>query len=141
LRPAAAPGSKQLALIADLDAANFKVRQKAYQELKKLGSHAESALRKGLQGRPSLEMRKRLEQLLESATYSREVLRGLRAVEVLERVGTSEAREVLKTLAAGTPGCRLTQEAQATLDRLKQIPSPAPPLGSASPASAGKGPR
>jgi hypothetical protein len=49
---------------------------------------------------------------------SPEVPRGLRAVEVLERAGTPQARKVLKTLAAGTPRCRLTQEAQATLDRL-----------------------
>jgi WD domain, G-beta repeat len=124
LRPAAAPDPKHLALVADLDAANFEVRQKAYHELEKLGADAESTLLMGLEERPSLELRRRLKQLLESVTYSRKVLRRLCAVEVLERVDTSEAREVLKTLAAGAPGCRLTQEAQAALDRLNRARRP-----------------
>jgi RNA polymerase sigma factor (sigma-70 family) len=117
--------SKKLTrLIADLDASDFKVRQNAYQELEKVGLHAESALRKGLQGSPSLEMRKRLEQLLETVTHSGESLRVLRAMEVLEQIGTPQARQVLKTLTADAPGPRLRQEAQATLDRLDRARRP-----------------
>jgi hypothetical protein len=48
-----------------------------------------------------------------------ELLRGVRAVEVLERIGTAEARAVLLTLAGGAPG-RLTREAQAALERLRR---------------------
>ena len=44
-------------------------------------------------------------------------LRAFRAVEVLERIGTPEARQVLQALAAGAPGALLTTSAQAALKR------------------------
>jgi hypothetical protein len=47
-----------------------------------------------------------------------ERLQALRAVEVLERIGTPEARKVLETLATGAPAARLTREAKASLGRL-----------------------
>jgi hypothetical protein len=49
-----------------------------------------------------------------------EELRGMRVVEVLEHVGTPDARRLLESLAAGAPGARLTQEAKASLDRLSK---------------------
>jgi hypothetical protein len=39
-------------------------------------------------------------------------------VEVLERIGTAEARQVLERLAGGAPGVRLTREARTALGRL-----------------------
>jgi dipeptidyl aminopeptidase/acylaminoacyl peptidase len=128
LRPVTTEASKQLArLVANLDANDFQVRQKAYRELEEHGADAEPTLREGLEGHPSLELRKRLKELLESmrtTPYSGEVLRGLRAVEVLERIGTPQAREILKTLASGAAGFRLTQEAQAALSRLERVKRP-----------------
>jgi WD domain, G-beta repeat len=126
----ASPDPKQLAqLVADLDADEFQVRQKAHRKLEELGAVAEAALHKGLEGRPSLELRKRLEQLLELVeeqkrqkqmrVFSGEALRGVRAVVVLEKIGTPEARQILETLAAGGRESRLTQEAQAALYRLQ----------------------
>ena len=41
-----------------------------------------------------------------------------RYLEVLEHAGTTEARQLLETLAKGTVGARLTREAQAALQRL-----------------------
>jgi hypothetical protein len=46
-----------------------------------------------------------------------ERLRAYRAIEVLERIGTPEARQLLQTLAAGAPGALLTTTAQAALKR------------------------
>ena len=45
-------------------------------------------------------------------------LRQLRALVALERIGTEEARTVLRGLAAGAADARLTQEAAAALRRL-----------------------
>ena len=47
-----------------------------------------------------------------------EQLRSLRALESLEYVGTPDAQRVLKRLAEGVPGARLTQDARASLERL-----------------------
>lgn len=44
----------------------------------------------------------------------------LRGVEVLERVGTAEARRFLKELAGGDPLARLTREASWALSRLEK---------------------
>lgn len=49
-----------------------------------------------------------------------ELLRSLRAVEVLEYVASRDAVNVLRTLAKGMPGARLTREARAALDRLEK---------------------
>jgi hypothetical protein len=122
LRPAAAVDSRHIArLVADLDHARYAVRQRAEQALAKLGDRAEPALRQALEGQPSLEMRRRVVLLLEKVTgpvSGPEPLRSLRAVEVLERIDTPEARRVLTALADGAPGALLTREARASLDRL-----------------------
>jgi hypothetical protein len=62
----------------------------------------------------------RLLERLELAPVAGERLQALRAVEVLERVGTPEARRLLETLAGGAPGARLTWEARAALGRLDE---------------------
>lgn len=54
-----------------------------------------------------------------------DALRGVRAVEVLEHIGTPAAREVLQTLSTGTAS-RLTREAKAALERLDQRPGGKP---------------
>jgi len=45
-----------------------------------------------------------------------EHLRVVRAVEVLERAGTPEARQALDALANGAPAALVTREAQAALN-------------------------
>ena len=51
-----------------------------------------------------------------------EVLRTLRAIAALERVGTREARAVLEHLAHGNPGAIQTRDARSSLNRLKRQP-------------------
>jgi RNA polymerase sigma factor (sigma-70 family) len=108
-------------LIGELNGNTFTVREKARVELEKLGELAEPALRSVLAKKPSLEVRVRAERLLarlEGKPLSEASLRELRAVELLERIGTREARQVLERLAKGAEGARLTEEAQASLQRL-----------------------
>jgi RNA polymerase sigma factor (sigma-70 family) len=124
LRPVGpVPKARILQLLAELDSDSFAVREKATQELEKLGELAIPAMHKALVGTPSAEVQRRLERLLESARraallHSPERLRSIRALEVLEQIGTPEAQEVLKALAKGVAGVWLTEEARAARERL-----------------------
>jgi RNA polymerase sigma factor (sigma-70 family) len=111
--------------IADLDSDQFKIREKATAELEKLGPAALHAMRKAIDEKPRLETRRRLGQLIEKQEReewptSGEKLRIWRALEVLERAGTPEAKAVLTILANGAPGARQTVDAGAALQRLAQ---------------------
>jgi RNA polymerase sigma factor (sigma-70 family) len=122
LRPVAAPDPRRLAgLIADLDSDSFATRQKAATELEQLGELAAPALKEALAARPSAETRQRLERLVDrlgTGELAPDMLRGVRAVEVLERLGTAEAKELLTRLAGGAVTARLTREADAARQRL-----------------------
>jgi WD40 repeat protein len=110
------------ALIAELDSNQFVKREQAMRALERLGTVAEPALRKALATRqPSLEVRRRMERILEQLegpVTAPEQLRELRALEVLEQIGSAEARQLLAKLAQGTADVPLTQEARAALRRL-----------------------
>jgi predicted NACHT family NTPase len=122
LRPVVpADRARTARLLAELDDDYFKVREKAERELAGLGEGAESALREALKGKPGLEVRSRIERLLDrlDPAKSPERLRALRAVEALEHAGTPEALKLLARLAEGAPEARLTREARASCQRLK----------------------
>jgi WD40 repeat protein len=121
LHPAAeASAEKVRSWIADLDHDEFERREKASRELEQLGDRAERSLEAALGAKPPPETRRRLEQLLgRLAAPSPEWLRSARALQVLEGIGTAEARKVLTQLARGAPEARLTREAKASLRRLE----------------------
>ena len=78
-------------------------------------------MRQALKDSESLEMKRRLENLLkqlERYELPPEALRELRAVEALEHIATAPARQLLDTLAKGAADARLTQEAKSALARL-----------------------
>jgi RNA polymerase sigma factor (sigma-70 family) len=107
--------------IADLDSDEFRKRQQASDELAKRVAWAEPALKAALAGNPSLEVRQRIGRLLrqaEPAPPPAETLRGLRALEVLEHVGSREAREVVRQVAEGDFDPWLTAAARAAGARL-----------------------
>jgi Tol biopolymer transport system component len=112
------------ALVADLDGDAFETREQAGKKLKRCGVAAVAALRRSLKAQPSLELRRRAEAILEHLERVQRVqlLQHLRAVEVLEHISTAEARALLEELAKGVPEARLTQEAKASLARLKKRP-------------------
>ncbi len=92
-------------LIEDLGHPQFKVREEASRRLKQLGPAAEAALKEAA-GSATAEVRARAKALLAARTIPAENLarRAVRAVGVLERIGTPEARSVLEALARGG-GC------------------------------------
>ncbi len=120
LRPAPAIDEKTLqGLLEELDAADFAAREKASKDLEALADRAAPLLRKALAGNASAEARRRIPPLLEAAAPAApERRREVRAVEVLERLGTGGARELLAALAGGDKEALLTREARAALGRL-----------------------
>jgi hypothetical protein len=130
MKPAAGVDRQRIVrLVGALESDEFAVREKATKELGQLGEVAETALREASAAQPALELRRRLDQLLEqleAPVTAPERLQQLRAVEVLEHVGSPEAREVLEKLAGGAPEARLTREARAALDRLAKRPTGPP---------------
>jgi WD40 repeat protein len=113
-------------LLADLDAEDFGTRERATGELRRLGDAVEAALRRTLERPPAAEVGRRVEKLLGEIEAERgpnvpaERLRRLRSLEVLEHLGTPEARAWLAELAAGEPEAPLTRQAQAALRRLER---------------------
>jgi RNA polymerase sigma factor (sigma-70 family) len=123
LRPVAAVEEPQMAkLLGELGADSYAVREQAARRLEELEELALPALRAALAGHPAPEVRRRIERLLEDPEPASRpaLLRGLRAAEVLEQVGTPQATEVLRIVAAGAAAARLTKEAKASLDRLTE---------------------
>jgi WD40 repeat protein len=109
-------------MVRDLDDEKFAVREKAGQDLTEAGAAAVPILQKALQEQPapSLEARRRIEALLTKLTREElgaDEIRHVRAVEVLEHLGTTEAGDLLRALAGGA-AARLTREAQAAVRRL-----------------------
>ena len=108
-------------LLADLASDQFAVRQKAAEEVEKLGDLAQPALRRLLDDRPPLEVHQRVQRLLErlaGTAASPGRLRVLRGTEALEQIGSPAARQVLEALAAAGDATWLQQEACAARDRL-----------------------
>jgi hypothetical protein len=129
LRPASARDEAQVArLLRSLDSDQYAVRARASRELEQMGEEVRPALEKALaRAEGSLELRRRVGQLLERLEVpSGDRLRKLRALEVLERIGTLPTQQLLKALAAGTPEARVTQEARAALQRLARRPGSQP---------------
>jgi WD40 repeat protein len=123
LAPVAPPNSTAIRkLITDLDSDTFADRDRAERSLQALRELAAPALEEAARQPLSAEHRDRLERLLaqvDGVEHAPDRLRGLRAIEVLERIGGPDAVRVLERVAAGAPYARLTREAKAALDRLK----------------------
>jgi hypothetical protein len=109
-------------LIGQLDDSKYSVRQKATAELLMSGPSVVPALNKALALNPPLETRTRLEKLratLTNLVLQGDSLRAVRAVEVLEGIGTADARVLLEALAGGAPLASVTEAAKSALERAK----------------------
>jgi Tol biopolymer transport system component len=112
-------------LIADLDADSFEAREKASEELAKLGAAAHPALKKALDS-TSAEVRLRaaalLEKKVEPPLPTADEMRAWRTIEVLQRIGTEETRPLLQKFAKDAAGTPLGDDAAAVLERTKKAP-------------------
>jgi WD40 repeat protein len=123
LRPVTVDAKQVAGWIAQLDTTTFKERDLATRELEKLGDAVEGTLRKVLEQNPTLEMRQRVELILNKLTVppTGEKLRTLRAIVILESIGTEDAQAILTTLATSAPGSRVAEAAQAALKRASKL--------------------
>lgn len=124
LRPVSERDDKRLApLLADLDSAQFAVREAAATKLAQEKELAVPALRRLLAGKPSLELCRRAEALLAQtegrAISSPEWLRLLRGIEALEEIGTQPARDLLAELAGGE-NCRICRPLPGSQRRIRE---------------------
>lgn len=115
------PTQEQFAAwLVQLDAPAFAVRESASQSLKTKGVGYVAELQAAIQTTPSLEVKSRLETLVEH--LMKPPLPNVweaRAIELLERIGSADAQTLLAKIAAGEPTHALTQDAAASLKRLQ----------------------
>jgi hypothetical protein len=123
-KPPTPDDSRIAKLVADLDNDDFAVREKATEGLLGGEEIVQKALRKVLKEKTlSLEAKRRLEQILdtmENRPAGDEKRRRQLALEALERIGTSDAKQALTALADGPADADVTREAKAALYRLGQ---------------------
>jgi WD40 repeat protein len=118
VKVAAVPSAEAVAgWLRGLDSPRFAERQQAQKALAAVADLIRPRLEAARKGAP-VETARRLEQILNRPLNSSpDWLRQLRACEVLEGIGTPEARDVLRAWAAGPEGARLTAEATRSLAR------------------------
>ncbi len=124
-KPVAALDPKRIRrLLADLGSDKFAVREAASKALRGLDEQAIPYLEAKLKKAEALEVRLRVEKILErlqGAAITSEHLRQIRAVMVLERLGDGESKKLLKRWAGGPVGALLTLEASAALKRMEAV--------------------
>jgi len=110
-------------LIAELDDAKLSVRESASKELAKLGPGVAAALRKVMETTKSEEVRGRIQEILGAMGRQRggdpSIIRWMRAIRVLEIIGSDKAKEVLKVLAEKAPAMRVREAAAESLSYLR----------------------
>jgi WD40 repeat protein len=110
-------------LITQLDDRRFHKREQAMRELQAMGTAVEAALKKVAETDISLDAKRRIKTLLEGMGLivpTQEQVFAVRMVEVLELIGTGEAKKLLGELANGQAETRVTEEAKLALARLKR---------------------
>jgi len=111
-------------LLGTLGGDDFNARKRASADLRKLADLALPALREaGNRGHD--ELLQRMLERLEAEYPTRDQLRALRALAVLELTATPEAKKFLEELAGGAAESLLTSRAKAIQARLEKAPKPA----------------
>jgi RNA polymerase sigma factor (sigma-70 family) len=121
LAPAQAIDAKRIsAWISQLDNDEFAIREKATKQLEEFGVGARFLLDRAQSEKLSEEANRRIDLLLSKINQSPDFIRSIRALEVIEHIGTPVARRILKRLAQGEKQATMTAEASAALERLSR---------------------
>lgn len=109
-------------LIADLDAPDFKTREKATLQLIKIRVQADSQIRTVLESASSPEVRARLRRVLNQKLVRppRDIVkerRWMRLIFALEQIDSDESRKLLKRIADGHENIDLSRSARASFER------------------------
>jgi len=113
-------------LIKELDDDTFAMREKATQELIKMGPGALPLLDKEMSKAASVEVRMRLTMVSEKIKALPAVLQVQRALDVLVFVASPESKGLLETLSKGNADAWLTALAKTALGRMA-VKQPVPP--------------
>ncbi|HEV3145570.1 MAG TPA: hypothetical protein VGZ47_16875 [Gemmataceae bacterium] len=105
--------------IGELGDTRFAVREKATKSLAEAGESAREPLKTALEKGPSAEAGRRITMLLKNLDDSKtsRQLQPLRAIEVLERIGQPEARQLLADIGQQTTDPDVKREIDFTLAR------------------------
>jgi len=98
----------------------FADREKATNELRSFGDMILPQLHAARKKTTDAELRERLDRIIQElgqSAIANSQLQQVRALEVLETIGTKEAKQVLEKLARGEASARLTREAKFVLGR------------------------
>jgi WD40 repeat protein len=127
LSPAPAVTAEQIkTLVRELEADSFAVRDRAQRELMAIADVARPALEERVSGTTSPEGKRRIQKLLKDLEAPPSVyFREMRAVSVLAAIESPAAVKLLRELAKGQPGARLTLAAAEACRRLdnRRVPS------------------
>ena len=112
-------------LIRNLDSNQFVKREEAARKLEELGIKVGQALRKVQAEKPPPEMRRRIDAILGRIAHTKlrlpttgDSLRGVRAIEVLERIASRDAKQLLQAWARQDAHLLLASEAGVALERI-----------------------
>lgn len=123
LKPAPALNPKDVPLwIKQLDHGDAEKCAQARANLAAIGFSADPQLRDALETKPSKQAKEQIDKLLAVPGLARtgDALRRMRALRVLAQIGTSEALDVIKSLAQGGTACYETLLAKTlTAEKLK----------------------
>ena len=110
-------------MIRELDHDEFGRRDRASAQLAKLGTLATQSIREALEKDPTPEARQRLTALLAAPAQPQplpERMQALRIIEILELIGSAEARRALEAAAKAAPeGSQLVAAARESIERMK----------------------
>jgi WD40 repeat protein len=113
---------ESMRLIRELDNNDFLIREKASTTLEELGKDVETLLERSLGESKSEEMRTRIKKLLRLLEpwniKDAEVLRMMRVIWVLERIGGKDALEMMTRIAESGWESRVKTEAELARQRL-----------------------